>query len=67
MKWEKIANRVWKATGKYGVFFIEQSGKVFWGRYVSKCECTSFKMPPKLKLSEAKKQCEENYYWEADG
>lgn len=65
MKWQKIANRTWKAQGNSGAFIIEQSGKTFWGRYCSNNGIKAFKMRPKLKLSEAKAQCEENYYWEA--
>ena len=56
---------MWKAQGKSGAFIIEQSGKTFWGRYCSNNGIKAFKMRPTQKLSEAKAQCEENYYWEA--
>lgn len=64
MTWEKIGNRCWRATGKLGAFTIEQSGKVFWGRYASHKGDRAFKMRPQTKLSEAKAFCENNYYWE---
>lgn len=64
MVWKKTENRMWKAEGKNGVFIIEQSGKTFWSRYSSSNGVKAFKLRPKQKLSEAKFQCEENYYWE---
>lgn len=64
MAWEKTANREWTAKGKFGAFIITQTGKSFWGKYVSNNGLKSFKMRPALKLSEAKAQCESNYYWE---
>lgn len=64
MKWEKISNRVWIAKGRLGTWTITQCGKLFWGKYES---CTkTFKMRPTLKLSEAKNNCQDNYYWERD-
>lgn len=66
MSWEKIESRLWRAVGKNGMFFIEQKGKTFWGRYVSNSGCKNFNMRPKAKLSEAKAQCESNYYWEVE-
>lgn len=66
MAWEKVANRRWQAVGKLGTFLIEQCGKMFWGRYTSNNGCKAFKMRPKTKLSEAKAQCESNYYWEGE-
>ena len=58
MKWEKIGNRNWRAVGAKGSFFIEQSGRLFWSRFVSANGLKAFKMPPKQKLSEAKAMCE---------
>jgi hypothetical protein len=62
MKWQKTANRRWEAVGECGKFIIEQSGRLFWARYCSNHK--TFKMPPRLKLSEAKAICEDNSYWE---
>lgn len=64
MVWQKIANRLWKAQGEHGTFIIEQSGKMFWGRYASNNGLKTFKMRPALKLREAKAACEDNHYWE---
>lgn len=64
--WEKIANREWRAEGEKGTWFIQQSGRMFWGRYVSNNGLKAFKMRPTSKLSEAKAACEGNYYWEGE-
>ncbi len=64
MKWEKTGNRSWRAVGAKGSFFIEQSGRLFWSRFVSANGLKAFKMPPKQKLSEAKAMCEDNQHWE---
>jgi hypothetical protein len=63
VKWQKTGNRRWEAVGKDGTFIIEQSGKTFWSKFSSRV--MAFKMPPRWKLSEAKKLCEDNHYWEA--
>lgn len=63
MSWKQITSSLWEAKGRYGIFRIEHSGGRFWPRYAS--EDTSFKMPPKTKLSEAKMMCEDNENWEA--
>lgn len=62
MKWEQTSNRVWRAVGVNGTFLIEQTGKMFWAHYISREK--TFNMPPATKISEAKKRCEENAYWE---
>lgn len=66
MKWEKIANREWRAEGERGTWYITQCGKTFWGKYVANNGSKTFKMRPKPKLSEAKAACENNYYWEGE-
>lgn len=65
-KWEKVANREWRADGEKGTWFITQCGTVFWGRYVSNNGFKAFKMRPTRKLSEAKAARENNYYWEGE-
>ncbi len=62
MKWEHTSNRVWRAIGREGSFLISQCNQLFWSQYISRGK--SFKMPPKMKLSEAKTMCEDNEYWE---
>lgn len=63
MKWNKVSNRRWEAVGKTGMFIIEQSGKLFWSRYVSVVG-KAFKLVPTQKLRDAKAMCQDNYYWE---
>lgn len=63
MSWKQLSSTEWEAKGKFGIFRIERSGGKFWSRYAS--EDTSFKMPPKTKLSVAKTMCEGNENWEA--
>jgi hypothetical protein len=65
LKWEKVANRKWQAVGNVGSFIIEQSGTLFWARYLSRSGCKTFKLQPKQKLKDAKAQCEQNHYWES--
>ena len=62
MKWVPNKSIEWVAEGKDGKFVIERSCGMFWARYC--CDSFSFKMPPKLKLSEAKSMCDNNEYWE---
>lgn len=62
MSWKQVSSSEWEAIGKYGVFKIERSGREFWASYAS--EDTSFRMPPKRKLSAAKEMCENNDNWE---
>lgn len=64
MKWEKIGNRSCLSRRPRASFFIEQSGRLFWSRFVSTNGLKAFKMPPKQKLSEAKTMCEDNQHWE---
>lgn len=64
--WEKIDNREWRAKGEKGTWYIQQSGKLFWGRYLSNNGLKEFTMRPTSKLSEAKAACEYNYYWEGE-
>lgn len=64
MTWEKVSNKLWGAEGRVGTFHIERQRGQYWGRYASKTACKSFRMPPKGKVSEAKRMCEDNDYWE---
>jgi hypothetical protein len=64
MKWEKVGKRRWEAIGNVGRFIIEQSGKLFWARYINNIGTRTFKLKPTQKLKEAKELCQDNYYWE---
>ena len=64
MQWVQTSSTKWEAVGEDGAFYIERSRGLFWGRYSSEKNGKSFKMKPKKKLSEAKEQCEDNFYWE---
>lgn len=62
MQWRQLSSSSWEAAGRFGKFLIERSRGKFWARYSS--SDTAFKMPPKVKLIEAKNMCENNEYWE---
>ena len=62
MQWKQLSSTQWEAKGKLGKFLIERSGGKFWSRYAS--ADTAFKLPPKLKLNDAKSMCEDNINWE---
>lgn len=64
MTWKKDGSGA-IATGKNGTFTITKSCGKFWPRYVSCSGGKSFNGRPTNKISEAKRQCENNHYWEA--
>lgn len=62
MKWERVSDKLCKAVGEEGTFFIERGRGFYWARYISQRRV--FRLPPKKKVSEAKAMCEGNAYWE---
>lgn len=63
MRWRKLSSTEWEASGKDGKFRIEFRRGKFWAQYGSAIYA-SFNMRPKSTLSDAKKMCEDNEYWE---
>lgn len=64
MTWEKLSDKEWRAEGCGGTFHIKRERGRFWGSYASKTSCKMFRMPPKGRVSDAKRMCEDNAYWE---
>lgn len=62
MQWKQLSSTKWEAEGKLGKFRIERCGGKFWSHYASKD--TAFKLPPTVKLGDAKAMCEDNINWE---
>lgn len=66
MSWKQLSSSEWEAVGKDGKFRIERSRGKFWAKYGSAIYA-SFNMRPKATLTEAKRMCEDNEYWEYAG
>lgn len=64
MKWERLPNGDYQAQGENGDFLIWKSSQLWKCRYRSKDQKTLHQLRPRYSLKEAKKQAEENYYWE---
>ena len=63
MKWIRNSIGDWQAIGQYGDFLVWRDGTAWKGRYRSKDYKTHFFLP-RGKLSEVKKICEKNQFWE---
>lgn len=64
MKFKKIKSTLHQARGDRGIFQITKSCGRWWGRYYGLKNDKNFRMPPMIKLKDAKQICEENEYWE---
>ena len=61
MDWEKIGTQ-WIAKRESGRFIINRSKGLYWAKYES--SYTVFRLPPNKSIKQAKKICEENFYWD---
>lgn len=64
MKWHHKENGDWEAVGADGDFLIWKDGLVWKARYRSADKKKHFFLPPQKNLADAKKVCQDNYYWE---
>ena len=68
MEWIKqlngYSNETWKADGFSGYFMIWKDGNIWRGLYHKKAEKKVIFRFWKRSFKEAKKVCQDNYYWE---
>lgn len=64
MKWIKQEKSYWIAQGKNGNFLIWHERGAWRGRYLSTDGKKFFRLPAKSKISDMKRMCEDNAYWE---
>jgi hypothetical protein len=63
-KWIKLPNGDKQAQGERGDFLIWKVGAYWKSRYCSKDHTIQFYLRPRTTLREAKRQAENNKYWE---
>lgn len=64
MKWIRNSMGDWQAIGINGDFLVWKEGTLWRARYWNNKRTVHFLFPKKATVSEAKKQCEQNHYWE---
>lgn len=66
MKWIHNDNGDWVADGEDGDFLVWKEGALWKGRYRSKDHKIHFFLPRQRKLTDMKRLCEDNNYWERE-